>query len=96
MTTKFEAIKAINPNIILSQNGDEFTIHNSEEMPSDVKIKAKQAELQTDYDAKKYQRDRASAYPSWQDQMDMLYHKGVAGWKAEIKKVKDANPKPSE
>ena len=49
-----------------------------------------------EYEANQYQRDRADAYPSWQNQMDMLYHKGVAGWKAEIKKVKDANPKPSE
>ena len=49
-----------------------------------------------EYEANQYQRDRADAYPSWQNQMDMLYHKGVAGWKAEIKKVKDANPKPIE
>jgi len=41
-----------------------------------------------------YQQDRASAYPSIQDQLDMLYHQGIDGWKVEIKKVKDAHPKP--
>ena len=95
MTTKFEAIKAINPNIILSQNGDEFTIHNSEEMPSDVKIKAKQAELQADYDSKKYQRDRAVAYDPIPEQLDQIYH-DMDGWKKRIKSVKDKFPKPSE
>jgi len=56
-------------------------------------ILAKQVELKADYDAKQYQRDRAKAYPSWQDQLDNIYHNGVAGWKATIKAIKDANPK---
>jgi hypothetical protein len=47
-----------------------------------------------DYDSKQYQRNRASQYPSTADQLDMLYHQGIDGWKAEIKKVKDAHPKP--
>ena len=47
-----------------------------------------------DYDLKQYQRDRASQYPSTADQLDMLYHQGIDGWKAEIKKVKDQFPKP--
>ena len=57
-------------------------------------IVAKQAELQAEYDSKQYQRDRAVAYPSTADQLDMLYHQGIDGWKAEIKKVKDQFPKP--
>ena len=35
-------------------------------------ILAKQTELQADYDAKQYQRDRV--YPSIGDQLDMLWH----------------------
>jgi len=38
--------------------------------------------------------DRAEAYPSIADQLDKIYHSGVAGWKADIKVIKDANPKP--
>jgi len=94
MTTKFKAILAINPNIILSQNGDEFIIHNNEEMPSNAEIEAKIKELQADYDSKQYQRDREVAYPSIPDQLDTIYHQGIDAWKAEIKVVKDKYPKP--
>jgi len=53
----------------------------------------KQAELQTAYDAKQYQRDRASEYPTWQDQLDDIYHNGIDAWKATIKATKDKYPK---
>ena len=62
--------------------------------PTEEAIKAKQTELQAEYDAKQYQRNRASAYPSWQEQMDLLYHGGVDALKAELKKTKDKFPKP--
>lgn len=45
--------------------------------------------------ATKYQRDRAAEYPSIEDQLDDIYHNGVAGWKTTIKRVKDKYPKPS-
>ena len=40
---------------------------------------------------------RQSAYPSWQDQLDMQYHDSVDGtttWEDAIAKVKEDNPKP--
>ena len=43
--------------------------------------------------ATKYQRDRAEAYPSWQDQLDKIYHSGIDAWKADIKTIKDKFPK---
>ena len=46
------------------------------------------------YAATKYQRDRAAEYPSWQDQLDKIYHSGIDAWKADIKAVKDKYPKP--
>ena len=57
-------------------------------------ILAKQAELKTAYENKKYQRDRAAEYPSWEDQLDKIYHDGVDAWKADIKAIKDKYPKP--
>jgi len=62
--------------------------------PNEEAIQAKLKELIADYDAKQYQRDRQ--YPSTADQLDLLYHQGIEGWKAEIKKVKDAHPKPNK
>ena len=51
------------------------------------------AELQTVYDNKKYQRDRAVEYPSIVDQLDDIYHNGIDAWKATIKITKDKYPK---
>ena len=58
-------------------------------------IDAKYAEMLAEYEANQSQRDRATDYPSWQDQMDLLYHGGVDALKAELKKTKDKFPKPS-
>ena len=33
-------------------------------------------------------------YPSWQDQLDKIYHSGIDAWKADIKAIKDKYPKP--
>ena len=60
---------------------------------SEANILAKQKELQANYEAKEYQRDRAEAYPSIVDQLDDIYHNGVDAWKATIKAVKDKYPK---
>ena len=57
-------------------------------------ITAEVTRLQAEYDSLAYARDRAEAYPSIADQLDKIYHSGVAGWKADIKVIKDANPKP--
>ena len=60
---------------------------------AEADILAKQKELQTAYDAKKYQRDRAEAYPTIENQLDDLYHNGIDGWKKTIKAIKDKYPK---
>ena len=37
---------------------------------------------------------RKKAYPSWQDQLDYIYHNGVEGWKADIiTPIKEKYPK---
>jgi hypothetical protein len=59
-------------------------------------VSSKKAELQTAYDNNEYQRDRASAYPSIQDQLDMQYWDSVNGtttWTDAVAKVKSDNPK---
>jgi hypothetical protein len=59
-------------------------------------VSAKQTELQAEYDANQYQRDRATAYPSIQEQLDMQYWdkvNGTTNWENAIAKVKSDNPK---
>ena len=96
MTDIISAIIAINPNAEVSVNGENYnqiTWLNDTTPISEADIKTKQAELQTDYDNKEYQRSRAVEYPSIKDQLDDIYHNGVDGWKTTIKAVKDKYPK---
>jgi len=96
MTDILQAIKAINPNAQVTINAEDFeqiTWLNGTTPISKADIQAKQAELQADFDAKQYQRDRAKEYPSIVDQLDDIYHNGIDGWKATIKATKDKYPK---
>ena len=59
------------------------------------KIDAARTTLNAEYAALEYSRNRAEEYPSIEDQLDTIYHSGVAGWKTKIKAIKDKYPKPS-
>jgi hypothetical protein len=92
-----KAIKAINPTAEFKYSNEDFTtleFLNGTTPISKADIQAKQVELQTAYDNKEYQRDRAKEYPAIVDQLDDIYHNGVDGWKATIKATKDKYPKP--
>ena len=58
------------------------------------KIDAARATLNAEYAALEYSRNRAAEYPPIEDQLDDIYHNGVAGWKTTIKAIKDKYPKP--
>ena len=58
------------------------------------KIDAARTTLNAEYAALEYSRNRANEYPSIEDQLDDIYHNGVAGWKTTIKAIKDKYPKP--
>jgi len=94
MIDKINAVKELVGGGLTQIADGSIVYHDGQTPPTEEEIQAKLAELQAEYDALQYQRDRASAYPSTADQLDMLYHQGVEGWKAEIKKVKDQFPKP--
>jgi hypothetical protein len=96
-----KAIKKINPNakfqIEKDINGNENITWLEGTTPiSKADIEAKMAEVQAEYDANQYQRDRATAYPSIQEQLDMQYWdkvNGTTNWEDAIAKVKSDNPK---
>jgi len=91
-----KAIKAINPNaefIIVEDNLDNIEWLNGTTPISKADIEAKIVELQAEYDANQYQRDRAKEYPLIADQLDDIYHNGIDAWKATIKTTKDKYPK---
>ena len=75
MTDIINAIIAINPNAEVSVNGEDYnqiTWLNDTTPISEADIKAKQAELQTEFDNKEYQRKRAVEYPSIKDQLNNI------------------------
>jgi len=54
------------------------------------------ARLKAEYNSQAYARARAEAYPSWQEQMDMMYHDQTEGsrtWLDAVEAVKEAHPK---
>jgi len=93
-----KAIQKINPNAEVVVRGSdintcEITWHNGTTPISKADIEAKMVEVQAEYNAKEYQRDRAKEYPSIADQLDDIYHNGIDAWKATIKITKDKYPK---
>jgi len=90
-----KAILKINPNAVFVIRGEEIEWLNGTTPIPKADIEAKMVELQAEYDAKQYQRDRV--YPSIQEQLDMQYWDSVNGtttWKDAVAKVKADNPKP--
>lgn len=79
--------------ILRGETYDDLEWLDTAPKPSKEEVMAEIARLQAEYEAKQYQRDRAAAYPSIQDQLDMLYHQGIDGWKAAIAAVKTEYPK---
>ena len=99
MTDISKSIQAINPNAEFSINAEDInqiTWHNGTQPIPANEILAKQQELIAEYNAKQYQRNRAKAYPSIQEQLDMQYWDKVNGtdnWEQAINAVKAKYPK---
>ena len=86
-----KAIRSIH-NKVMTINGDTkenivaFDIDGNE-----IVINWDKVDSWKDPDQYKYKRELE--YPSIQDQLDDIYHNGVAGWKKTIKAIKDKYPK---
>jgi hypothetical protein len=97
----WQAIMAINPSAVINIQGGVIEWQDTPVI-SDADIQAKLSELQAEYDAKQYQRDRTklhgtNVYPDIDDQLDMLFHDkkdGTTTWEDAVQAVKDAHPKP--
>ena len=91
------AIKNLVPNAKFELRGKQIVWNDTRQQPTEAEIQAKIAELQAQYDANQYQRDRQPEYPSIQDQLDMQYWDRVNGtnnWQEAIQAVKTKHPKP--
>ena len=97
--TVIKTILKINPDAEVSVSDNDINTirwHNGTTPIPKADIEAKMVEVQAEYDANQYQRDRATAYPSIQEQLDMQYWdkvNGTTNWEDAIAKVKSDNPK---
>ena len=72
--------------VIKDTDGKDVTVEKS-------KIDEARTAINKELTDTKYQRDREVEYPSWQNQLDKIYHSGIDAWKADIKAIKDKYPK---
>jgi len=91
---RFDAITSLKPGADFVLTGDVLEWRDSKQTkPTESEIDAELSRLITEYNNKKYQRDRSAEYPYVVDQLDDIYHNGIDGWKATIKAIKDKYPK---
>ena len=95
---RHQAIRNIYSNVVTIYEGDPWQYldaDGNDVVIDEDAVQSEQDRLQSEYDALQYQRDRQPEYPSIADQLDYIYHNGIAKWKSDmVKPVKDAHPKP--
>jgi hypothetical protein len=83
MITKANALLSLRPGAEWVLRGDELEwVDTKQTQPTEDEIQAEIARLQAEYDAKEYQRKRASEYPPMTDYLDAI----VKGDQAQIDK----------
>jgi hypothetical protein len=95
---RHEAIYNLYPNVVSIDDGaGAFDAQGNQVTVDESLVAAEITRLEADYAAKQYQRDRAAAYPSLAEQMDMQYWDSVNGttvWADTIAAIKQEHPKP--
>ena len=95
---KVNALQSLRPMAQWVLRGDSLEWLDTEQtQPTEAEITAEVARLQAEYDNNEYQRQRATAYPTIQEQLDMQYWDRVNGttiWADTVAQIKLENPKP--
>ena len=81
-----QAVYQLYPQVVVTRGNEAF---DKDENP----VEYDEAAVQAYIDANAYKEQRAAAYPSMADQLDLLYHGGMDAWKAAITAVKEEFPK---
>ena len=89
-----DAVLSLEKSCTISNNNYNSLVWNhSSPKPTLKELEDLRDQMQKEFDSKKYQRDRASAFDPIPEQLDQIYH-DIDAWKARIKSVKDKFPKP--
>jgi hypothetical protein len=74
---RYKAIYNTHPTVnAIYENVNAYDKNNNKVELDETLIQTEITRLQAEYEAKEYQRQRATAYPSIADQLDTLYHGG--------------------
>ncbi len=85
------AIRNTHPTVaVINGDTDARDVDGNVVVLDETKIATEMTKLQTEYDNKKYQRDRKPMYGTWEEQLDMMYH---GTWKDHVDKIKSDIPK---
>ena len=97
MIRRSDAVRNTHPSVVtIRGNGDHFDEDGNLVTIDEAKVSDELARLQAEYDAQEYSRNRATAYASTGDQLDMQYWDSVndtTTWKDHIASVKAQFPK---
>ena len=87
MVDTHKAILALYPNVVSVDD----TEGAKDKDGNNVAVNMSDVNAWVDPEAYKYQR--VAEYPTWNEQLDNIYHNGIDAWKADIKAIKDKYPK---
>ena len=100
MITITKALLSLRPKAQWKLDGDDYSglewLDTEQTQPTEAEINAEITRLQAEYDNNEYQRQRAAAYPSMSEQLDMQYWDKINGtttWADAIAAVKAKYPK---
>lgn len=94
-----KALQALSPTAVWRVTGD-FNYEDIEWLSEDIpkpskeEVMEKAEQFKKEYDDQQYSRLRAISYPKIEEQLDVLYHQGIDGWKELVDNVKKQYPKP--
>ena len=87
------AIQSLCPTVQFTTEDNKITYWSDDSVtkPTDSEIATELARLQAIED---FAEKRRTSYPTFAEQLDLMYHSGFDAWKAKIKETKDKYPKP--
>jgi len=93
IVSKNDSIYRLYPDVVsISQNEEGFTAYDKD--GNEVSINM--TDVDVDFAKIEYIDKRSQEYPSWESQLDYIYHNGLDKWKTDIvDPVKAKYPKPS-
>ena len=93
IVSKNDSIYRLYPDVVsISQNEEGFTAYDKE--GNEVSINM--TDVDVDFAKIEYIDKRSQEYPSWEAQLDYIYHNGLDKWKTDIvDPIKAKYPKPS-